>query len=334
MGEQLWRTTGVHTGQVDFLRVCPAVGSPYSGTILTCSQDGSSVILRLTDGQRVQTPLPDNKGPGGWKVDWSLDGNVIYAATGGHLKKQLLSGGQAQNLSSGSIYAVALSPISQFLAVSNRAAVEFWTVSERPDAQPEPFYTCDLGSVGSIFSVHWHPNQLRVVVGSGSGALLLLELNTGARKANLLTTNMLHSAWIKTAFFNRDGTCILTSSFDGSVAIAHAETLQQIKRFHTSASGGRSAQFLPGERQIVSCGDDKLIKIWDVESEALLKTISCRSSATSLAVVPSYPWDDIRPLREMCVSMAASRGLDSKLWPQHLRDEVKRHPSVLRGQQR
>eukprot|EP00004_Rigifila_ramosa_P015224 TRINITY_DN3526_c0_g1_i2.p1 TRINITY_DN3526_c0_g1~~TRINITY_DN3526_c0_g1_i2.p1 ORF type:complete len:190 (+),score=19.61 TRINITY_DN3526_c0_g1_i2:538-1107(+) len=179
-------------------------------------------------------------------------------------------------------------------------------------------------SHSSCFSAVWHPSRTIVLVGGNQGHLSLVELSPN--HTTMLTHQQNpHNNWVKTAVFNDTGSLVLSSSFDGSIALHSGHELALI--WKTPAHPGtcaRSAQFMQKD-QIASVGDDATLKIWDLRTGAAIRTfsVSSRCNVTSLAIVRFLPWESLGSLREFCVGKAVEMGCDSPRWPEHLREELK-----------
>eukprot|EP00004_Rigifila_ramosa_P001564 TRINITY_DN1151_c0_g1_i1.p1 TRINITY_DN1151_c0_g1~~TRINITY_DN1151_c0_g1_i1.p1 ORF type:complete len:184 (-),score=35.17 TRINITY_DN1151_c0_g1_i1:250-801(-) len=158
-----------------------------------------------------------------------------------------------ERLTNMSAKAVAFSPDSQFAAVGTQNGLEIWSMS----GQPKLF--CQAKAI-IIYSVTWDRHH-QILTGEGSGNLAIWQFESARPKLEIMVQSKTHSDWIKTAAFNKGYTLVLSSSFDGHVALSNAHDLTGIWKVSTH-SVCRAALWLSGEKLIVSCGDDRFVKVF------------------------------------------------------------------------
>lgn len=125
-----------------------------------------------------------------------------------------------------------------------------------------------FGHDNIIYSARFSKKGDMVVSALHSGMIYVWDLN-GVCLASLKA----HSGVVCSARFNRYGDKIVTASFDHSIGILNLNNgCFRMLRGH----GGKviSARFSGDGKLIVSVSDDGIVKIWDVESEKCLVTLT------------------------------------------------------------
>jgi WD40 repeat protein len=95
--------------------------------------------------------------------------------------------------------------------------------------------------------------------------------------------------------FSPDGSLVATNSFDGRLRIHDARSGEMLRAFGADvARGGRGLAFTPDGKNIVCAGFhmDKLVRLWNVESGALVRTYAGHNEieAYAIAVSPDGHW--------------------------------------------
>jgi len=114
------------------------------------------------------------------------------------------------------------------------------------------------GRAPQMASANFSPDGMRIVVGSGDGALRVLDANTGAIRLSLTG----HAGSINKAAYSPDGKRILSASADGTACIWDAETGSKLLTFaeHTAALNG--ASWSHNSELVATASADKTVRIW------------------------------------------------------------------------
>ena len=124
-----------------------------------------------------------------------------------------------------------------------------------------------------LIDANFSPDGQRVIAGGFDMVATLWSID-----GELLQTLEGHEAEVRSVGFSHDGTQIVTSSGDGTVRV-----WDDSGEFVTTLSDGPTAlwdaMFIPGDRGIISAGENWRVLLWDLDSvldEDLLLSLSCR----------------------------------------------------------
>ena len=106
----------------------------------------------------------------------------------------------------------------------------------------------------------------------------------------LTSTIAAHSKAIVSIKFNplNSGSIFLTSSADKKACLFNSLTGELLRTFSEHTLGLNGCEWFSNGKYFVTWSDDKFIKLWDVEHDKCVSTLSCHKSfAFSLAVHPT-----------------------------------------------
>lgn len=131
--------------------------------------------------------------------------------------------------------------------------------------------------------------------GAAKGDVKIWRLATGSCVRKFPTA---HSGGITSLEFTRDGTQILTASFDGSAKIHGLKSGRTLKEFRGHSSFVTGAVFVAangGGDQVMTCSADGTVRLWDAKSCDCLRSIrlSPAGAATSLLGIVKLPFSAI-----------------------------------------
>ena len=109
-----------------------------------------------------------------------------------------------------------------------------------------------------------------------------------------------HIDKVNTAFFNHNGTMIVSASDDGTIKIWNSESGLELITLDASAGFVSSAAFSPNDEKIVAGYKDCAVRIWDVKTRTVFKTLkghtgnilSCSYSHNGKYIVSSAGGDN------------------------------------------
>ena len=83
-----------------------------------------------------------------------------------------------------------------------------------------------------------------------------------------------HTKGVTCVVFSRDGTQLLSSSFDGLVRVHGLKSGKTLKEFRGHTSFVNECIYSVDGGRILSCGSDGTIKVWEAKTTECLKTFS------------------------------------------------------------
>jgi WD40 repeat protein len=132
------------------------------------------------------------------------------------------------------------------------------------------------GHEDKVFSVAFSPDGTRIVTGSDDRTAREWDARSGAQ----IMVFKGHKDRLSTATFSPDGTRILTGAWDNSARVWDATSGAQILQLTvpTLAVAVTTAAFSP-DGSLIATGSFDLVRIWDANSGALLRSMPGHSSA-------------------------------------------------------
>ena len=122
--------------------------------------------------------------------------------------------------------------------------------------------TVDAGECG-VFSVSFSPKDNVIAAGCSNGcSIYLVDAQAGEVKSSLTG----HSGSVFSVAFSKDGTRLVSGSFDGTVKIwsaGSAGTFECESTLSGHDDGVLSVCFSPDGKKIASGAKDKTVRIWD-----------------------------------------------------------------------
>jgi WD40 repeat protein len=275
--------------------------SPDGQTLISGGADDTVRIWHLVTGHYAQ-PMEIN-------LNWALaialspNGQALATASDGKTVKfwDLQTGeciGTLVNYSR-KVWAVAFSPDGQRLATaSDDCTVKLWSVATGECLQTLQEHT------QMVWLVSFSPNGQTLVSASDDGTVRLWSADTG----QCLRTLKTHSNWVLSVVFDTEGEQLISGHQDGQIRLWHRGVGDCLKVFQGHSSPVSAVVLLPQRTEptgsnhqplsqcadrelnaqlLASCGDDRTIKLWDLNRGECLKTLwGHQGWVQSIAVSP------------------------------------------------
>ncbi|MBS1723110.1 MAG: PQQ-binding-like beta-propeller repeat protein [Armatimonadetes bacterium] len=135
------------------------------------------------------------------------------------------------------------------------------------------------GHTGQVNSLAYYPQGNKIASASDDGTVIVWDADTGAG----LGTVPLSSA-VKVVAVSPDGSKLLTGSADGNVRVFGAESGTLLRTIPASSQVVRAIVFTAGNREVMMGGKDGFLRLWDVNSGALLATPTFVGATNGLAL--------------------------------------------------
>lgn len=115
-----------------------------------------------------------------------------------------------------------------------------------------------------IYSVRFSPDGILVASGDRAGGLVLWEADTGRLYMDLVG----HKDAIRGIAWRADSNVVASASMDGTVKLWDINNGNQIKSINAHG-GGVTAIDMARDGRIVTCGKDRVVKLWDANGNAV-----------------------------------------------------------------
>jgi len=245
-----------------------AAFSPDDRYIISGSDDKTLMLWDVSTGQKIRTfsgHITEHK-DAVMSVVFSPDGkSVLSGSKDKSLKLWDVSTGH--NLRSffghkDTVYSVAFSPDGLY-AVSSSAdkTLKLWDISTGNEIHSF------IGHENHIFSVAFSPDGAKILSGSWDGWIKLWDKTNG----QVIQFSSYNPNGVRSVKFSSNGDYAISGSWD-LVRLWNVYTGQEIKSFSGHRGRVMSVVFSHNERYILSCGEDKTIKLWEVSTGKLLFT--------------------------------------------------------------
>lgn len=109
-----------------------------------------------------------------------------------------------------------------------------------------------------IHTIEFSPDGVLLATGDRSGGVLVWEARTGREYLNLVA----HKGAISSVSWRIDSNVLATASEDASIRLWEMHNGKQIKNWNAHGGGTASVEFARDGR-VVSCGRDRVAKLWD-----------------------------------------------------------------------
>ncbi|QDS91577.1 Chromosome partition protein Smc [Roseimaritima multifibrata] len=218
--------------------------SPDATRIATVHQDGSSRVLRSSDGQPLSQIPPSN----------TLD------ASG--------AGGNAR-------FNIALVG-DKICRLAGTGTVQCWPLQEQWVLERTIGATNDREQiVDRVTAIDFRPDAMTVAVGSGepsrSGTVKIFDVQTGQLVRDL---GDLHTDSILGLAFSPDGRTLASSSADRTIGLTDVASGQTTRRLEGHSHHVLSVAWQDSGSVIASAGADQAVKIWNAETGETSRTVS------------------------------------------------------------
>jgi len=134
----------------------------------------------------------------------------------------------------------------------------------------------------SVLSLAFSNDSELLATGDSGGVLKVWRLHTGACVRKFTSA---HTKGISSIEFAKDGTQLLSASFDNTVRIHGLKSGRTLKEFRGHKSYVTSAIYSEDNTQVVSSSSDGTVKVWDLKSTDCLRTFQPHSGPTPTSVI-------------------------------------------------
>lgn len=278
---ECYKTFTGHTGWV-----WSVTFSPDGQTLVSGGNDHTVKVWDVSTGQCLKT-LQEHTGAV-WSVAFSPDGQTI-ASSGGdnalrlwHIEQQQ-SVKVLQGFNNSVKSSIAFSPQGNILASGNQDhTVRLWDVSTGQCLRTLQGHTNSVLSVAYAPEDYASANSCGQILATASQdcTVRLWDISTG----QCLKTLQGHPNGVWSVAFHPDGQTLASGSNDSTVRVWDTNTGQSIKTWQGYSAGvkavafnhgsfGEAPQYLQGNI-LASGGDDKTVKLWDIQSDECCNTLS------------------------------------------------------------
>ncbi|CAG8481252.1 8247_t:CDS:10 [Diversispora eburnea] len=122
-----------------------------------------------------------------------------------------------------------------------------------------------------VLCLNFSRDSEMLVSGAQDGSIKVWKISTGHCTRRFSPA---HSQGVTSVCFNRDGSQVLSSSFDHTVRLHGLKSGKTLKEFRGHTSFVNSAIFSHDMMRVISASSDGKVKIWDSKSTDCLHTIS------------------------------------------------------------
>lgn len=226
------------------------------------SRDGN-VLLWNSSGQGEPRPFSGKQGrvlgvsidsQGRWLATAGDRNVIIWEVETGKAVKELVG-------NTGPAWCVDFSPDGKQLASGDNNSVRIWDVEQSK-------YELELKDLGQVRRIAYSPDGKQLAVMS-SGHSKLFNAKTGAKLFDLQIPDAGYNEF--DLAYSSDGQYIATAAL-GWIPVWDAHTGKYLYRFDCDANAF-SAQFIPGTPNLATGNSDGTIKIWNVQTKALVETL-------------------------------------------------------------
>ena len=265
----------------------------FDGPAVIAGKGSESLIIKLASRAQESYMPPDDNDVGAKKltpkelgliklwIDQGATGEVV--GTGGVVKWQSLPAGVNP------IYSVAISADGQFAAAGRANQVFIYHVPSRTEigrlSDPAIMESGVYDSPGVAFmdivqSISFSPDGTMVAAG-GYRTLKIWQRHDNLVAATLPAFSAIPTSVAKTS----DGKFLAIGFEDGSLQVLSVADNKVVANTVAHAGGVRGVAFSADDKQIVSGGADKAVKIWDAPGLAVVRAITTPAVVNSVAIV-------------------------------------------------
>lgn len=237
---------------------------------LKFSPDGQTLATAVTDrvtlwnvatGQKLRSMRGDYDIDG---LAWSADGEMVLSSHRGQTFIWNAATGAFVRKLAGVVGALAIAPDGNTLASTSANNVLLW------DTNTTSLKRTLAGTVRLNY-VAWSPDGNTIVASGRDGYLKIWDAHTGALLRNVKDAGL--NAHPYQVIFSPDGKT-LASEGDGVIALWDTQTWTlRASILNAHENGVWTVAFSPDSKLLASGGQDKSIKLWDVATQAPIRTM-------------------------------------------------------------
>jgi parallel beta-helix repeat protein len=225
-------------------------------------------------------------------VAFSPDGRLLASGSGYYDKTiklwDVASGSLVRTLEghASGVYSVAFSPDGRLLASGSYKEIKLWDVATGREVRTL------TGHSESVWSVAFSPDGRLLASGSYDKTIKLWDVTSGS----LVRTLTGHTGSVYSVAFSPDGRLLASGSYDKTIKLWEVASGREVRTLSGHTSWVNSVAFSPDGRLLASgsCGQRDSggvciqgeIKLWDVASGSLVRTLTGPDSVLSVAFSP------------------------------------------------
>ncbi|KAI7887019.1 WD40 repeat-like protein [Lichtheimia hyalospora FSU 10163] len=179
------------------------------------------------------------------------------------------------------------SPNGQYLATGTADGfIELWnylTGKLRKDLK----YQADdrlMAMDKAVLCLSFSRNSELLVSGSDDGKIAVWKIRSGICQRRISPA---HSQGVTAVCFNKDGTQVLSGSYDQTVKIHGLKSGRALKEFRGHSSFVNSVMFAEDGSRVLSGSSDGTVKVWDAKTTSCLYTFTPQSTAEQVKGTPN-----------------------------------------------
>ncbi|KAI8148990.1 WD40 repeat-containing protein SMU1-like protein [Fennellomyces sp. T-0311] len=123
----------------------------------------------------------------------------------------------------------------------------------------------------SVICLNFSRDSQLLVSGSDDGKIAVWKVQTGTCQRRLSPA---HSQGVTSVCFNKDGSQVLSGSYDQTVKIHGLRSGKTLKEFRGHSSFVNSVMFSNDNTHVLSASSDGTVKVWDAKTTSCLHTIT------------------------------------------------------------
>ncbi|KAG0171619.1 Serine/threonine-protein kinase smu1 [Apophysomyces sp. BC1034] len=171
------------------------------------------------------------------------------------------------------------SPNGQYLATGSvDGFIEIWnhlTGKLRKDLKYQAEDSM-MAMDNSVICLGFSRDSELLASGSTDGKIAVWKVQTGVCQRRISPA---HSQGVTSVCFNKDGSQVLSGSYDHTIRIHGLKSGKTLKEFRGHSSFVNTVMYSADNSQILSASSDGTVKIWDAKSTSCLHTVTPQSSA-------------------------------------------------------
>jgi len=211
------------------------------------------------------------------------------------------------------VYGLVFHPDGKRLAVASGTPGQLGEVKVF-DVQSGKLLRDLLVSEDAIFGVTFSPDGSRLAACGADGTIAIFPLDDPSDSPRLIED---HSDWVNSINWSPDGKLLVSTSRDKTAKVFDAETGKQMITFAAHNQNVTEAVFFSDGKRVVSAGDDRKLRIWNVADAketrdigGLGSEISCLTFLAEDRILSAGSDNKIRihsaangqPLKELAIS--------------------------------